>query len=901
MAKGKSPKRSARRFRQARHPLRWSLSIYFWLILLVSCSMAGVAVGGFLGFISKQSPMPELENYDPPQLTRVYDGSGKRVIANFFDEKRELLAQAEMPRYLKDAFLAIEDERFRKHFGVDAEGLARAIRSNIQRGSMTQGASTITQQLARNVSERIGRERSLNRKFKEALAAFLIEQRYSKDQILEFYLNHIFLGHNSYGVQSAARTYFNKDARDLNLAECAALAAIPKSPSAVNPFTNPDRLVARRNLVLSNMERLGMIDEAAKKRAQESELKTERSRTPRLQTPYFIFHMKDWLAKNTEFDENLLIEGHGGYNIYTTQNYDYQLIVEEEVRRWLPEIEKEWQNRKFRKGMIDRFSLERRLFRKIHNGSVAPRKGQHRLAKIIEVHDDGVMVEIEGYKGFAPLRKEMESDPDTGEQKWTGEYIKPWLDPEMVLQKGEYIDVYIQAIDKNERKLELSLWDTSHVQAAAVLLDVKTGHILALSGGADFYDMQNSGMYNRATQLPGRQPGSAFKPLLYGIALENGRTLGSVIMDDRTVFGKKPMYVPRNYENEYFGPTTLLKALSMSNNVVTVKLFNDLGFKTTLNGYQKFDIVYERPSWNLESHLAVCLGSHNATPLSIAASYLAFARGGIAIEPVCVTHVNNLQGETVKTIRPRERYVMSPQNAFLMNYMMEEVVRNGTGQRNVGNYFASMDVPAMGGKTGTTTGCVDAWFVGYTPDLVLAVWVGFNQVRSMGPGMTGSRCAAPIWRSIMERVLETRDDWQMEFPVPNDIVYRDISSRTGHLIDPEGLHGDERVIADVPFVKGTEPRVVSDGAVQFPYWKYQHPDEDRNRIAGPNEVPDDMLDEWRRTMAARGEEVPQPAFTEEITGEEHFYEPVIGLDKPYEHGQDSEDGFDYSTDLQLPY
>ncbi|NQU43675.1 PBP1A family penicillin-binding protein [bacterium] len=850
----KKPSGASRKRQPSRHPLAWSLRAWLWILVIGAASVAGLCVGTFFGFLSKQDPIPELEHYDPPQVTRVYDRTGREVVARFFDENREVVAQAQMPLRLKQAFLSVEDERFYQHFGVDVQGVIRAMVANIQSGSITQGGSTITQQLARNILPRkIGSERSFERKFREALAAFLIEQRYSKDQILEFYLNHIFLGHNAYGVQSAAKTYFGKDVRDLSLGESACLAAVPKSPTMMNPRTNPEKLKIRRNLILSNMARLGYIEPETADVARKEDLVTTRTLGPRVQFPYFNNdYLRQTLRENAEIGEDLLLRG--GYHVYSSQDTAYQRIVQEEVARALPGLEQEWQQRKYHTGwQPHRLRIERREFPKKH-GDLVPRPGQTRLAKITSVRPDGVEVEIEGYTGFAPLVKIMAVKPGSKEPVWTGRYKKPWFFPEEVLKEGEYIDVVVREVSKSGQTMVLRLYDETHIQAAAVLLEAKTGRILAMSGGADYYDVQNSGMFNRATATPGRQPGSAFKPLLYATALENGYTLGSVIMDDRTVFGTARMpYLPRNYENEYYGPTTLLRGLSKSNNVVTVKLLHALGFRKALPGYYKFDILDDEPTWNLPSgQLSVCLGSHSATPLSMAAAYLPFTRKGLIIEPIGVTRVADLNGETIQTIKPRERYVISPETAYIATYMLGEVVHRGTGKPVIGDYFDWTKTPAMGGKTGTTTDCVDAWFVGFTPDLVLAVWVGFDQHRPMGPGMTGSRCAAPIWRAIMERVIATRKDWKMDFDVPANIVFRDISSQTGLLIDPQGRHGEEQVLSHVPFVKGTEPTAISPGYQDFPYWKYQNPDPVKNQIENPNEIPPHLLAVWQAERIERG-------------------------------------------------
>lgn len=869
-AQAHNPDRPSPPLRKKRRFFAWSVPLWFWLTLVIATALMGGALGAFIGFISKQQGMEELEKYDPPQVTRILDRTGQQEVATFFVEKREVIPQGEMPRHLKQAFLAIEDERFRQHFGVDLEGVLRAIYTNLRKGARSQGGSTITQQLSRNVSKDIGRRRSYVRKFREAIAALLIEQRYSKDQILEFYLNQIFLGHNSYGVQAAAQTYFGKDVRQLSLAESASLAAIPKAPTLINPRSNPEKLVARRNLVIQKMMQIGMISAEKGQQALAEDLQTTHTTRPRVQHPYFIDYLRTSLNDIPEIKEDVLEMG--GYQVYSTMDATYQQILEETVREHLPRVEKEWQLRKYRtenRWLTDRYRLERRYFQQRYN-TLLPRRGQIRLAKITEVKENGVNVEIEGYTGFAPLRKEMERDRQ-GNPQWTGNYVKPWFFPEMVLKKGEYIDVYLRDVSSSNKTLDPLLYDRTHVQGAAVLIDVQSGQVLAITGGHRFYDRVNQGMYNRASSMPGRQIGSCFKPLLYAIAMQKANmTPGTIIMDQRIQYGSaQNPYVPRNYENKYYGPTTLLKALSMSNNVVTVRLLKRLGMQTALNGYYSFDMVDPKPQWDLPPELSVALGSHNVTPLSIATAYLAFARAGVVAEPTALTEITDLDLQKVYEKRPRERFVLSPQVAYLTTYMLREVVENGTGRRTIGSYFSDKDAPEMAGKTGTTTGCVDAWFVGYTPELVLAVWVGFDRSRPMGPGMTGSRVAGPIWRDVIDRVLQTRQNWQKTFNVPSGIIFRDISSRTGLIADAQNIRGDERILKEVPFIEGTEPTQKTPGFITFPFWEYQHPDPEKNEITDPENIPTYLLDTWREKIRDAGlnPESTRQNWTEEIPEE----------------------------------
>ncbi len=833
-----------------RHPLTGSLRLVMWILLLLIAGGAGAATGGLLGYLEAVAALPELEYYRPPLTTRVVDRSGKVTIAEFYEENRELLSLSEMPWALADAFISIEDERFRAaqenrvfsgHFGLDVRGIFRAMLVNTRKGSARQGASTITQQLSRNVlRRRVGHGRTLERKLREALVALQIEHRYSKDQILEFYLNHIFLGHNSYGVQSAAHTYFGKDARQLTVGECAALASIPKSPTKINPLSNPEKLKARRNLVLNKMYKLGSIDSETLQREVNSPLNTHRDSGPRTKAPYFIDYMRSDLSTRPGFGEDLLTRE--GYRVQSTVNPQYQQILEKQLSQGLARVEEQWQESK-----ADARARELRQLRE-EFGSTRPVKGHRRLARILQVTTQGGEIEIGGYRGFAKFRtvkKTKKSEKKT---------IVPYYNPDLVLKSGEYIDVVIEAVSRSDKTISVSLYDRKHIQGAAILLDVRSGQILALAGGSDFYDRQNDGMWNRGTR-GARQPGSAFKPLLYAAAIENGWTAGRIIMDDRVVYGNG-IYTPRNYSNRYYGPMTLWRALSRSNNVVTVKLFKALGFKKSFATYRRFNILNNKRRWKLRPELALCLGSLDVTPLSLAAAYLPFARQGLGIEPMSVIGVDHPGGTggLDSQLRPRERQVISPQTAYIVTRMLMDVVKTGTARNSIGPYFDSTNAPEIAGKTGTTSNCADAWFVGYTPQLVLVVYVGFDRRRSLGPAMTGSHVAAPIWRGIMKDVLATRDDWQKKFTVPDNLVFRDISSRTGLLAAPEP-HGDESVLRNVPFVKGTEPTQVSMGYEGFPHWRYQHPNPKKNKIEDPEQIPPELWTEYYGSASGQAEQL----------------------------------------------
>ncbi len=814
-----SQPRPRRRWRSW-HPLSVEVRLIFWISILLISAGAGVVMGSYLGYLSSQAPIPELEYYQPPQMTQIADrdqnivteigaivksSTGDKVL----EVKRQVLPLREIPEQLRNAFIALEDARFYQHFGVDPYGIMRALVMVIRRGGeVKQGASTITQQMIRDVlEEKVGREKSYNRKIKEALMAMQAEANYSKGQILEFYLNNTFLGNNAYGVGAAAQLYFGKELKDLTVAECATLASIPQRPSRYNPHVEKDReenlrkLLNRRNTALQYMYEQDMISETSltlalaeplPPPAPASAVTAEQSYS----SPYFIDYVLNRIKRDSDYRDDVLKKG--GYRVITTLNPQYQTILENVLPKTLSAwVDKEPGNidiiekgleQKWQESKAGRLAQEERdLLTKV--GDTTPRKGQVRLARIQEVTSTGLTVKLDDYRGFVEFPKEMQDDPqDRTKKVWTGRYLRPYYNPDKILKKNGLIDVKIREVDTRKRQLTLA-WYDQRIQGAAVLLDAHTGQILAMVGGTNYFDTENPTKFkfNRATGAP-RQPGSSFKPLLYAYALDHNYTPSTVIVDERLEYpaGSGKPYIPVNYERigtqpVYFGPKTLYWALAHSNNVITVKLFDKLGTKKVSDFYRMFDIVEPEPSWDVKPYLPTCLGALDTTPLSIAAAYLPFTNRGVAIEPLCITRIEDLEGNPLKEIQARERKVMSPESAYIVTAMLREAVKSGTAKATVGKFVEELtatgfSVPDIAGKTGTTNASTNAWFVGYTPDLILTVWVGFDNVRPLGPKMTGSRAAAPIWIEIMRQIFPTRTDWLPAFEPPSGIVYRDFEN-----------------------------------------------------------------------------------------------------------------------------
>jgi len=652
---------------------------------------------------------------------------------------------------------------------------------NLKSGGKAQGASTITMQVARNiVLDNLKKE--IGRKIKETLLALQIERDFSKDQILEFYLNHIFFGSRAYGIQEASHVYFNKDVKDLNVQEAAMLAGLPKAPSSLSPFNNKTNALNRRNLVLFNMRKNGFIkSETDYKRLIATPIELNPPPPSKTLAPYFVDYVSNSLVKQNNMKTRADL-GQKAYQVISTVDLDLQRICEEELSKGLREVELEAESQK-----------ESRLAKE--GGSVAA--NTRRLARITEVGKEYIRVSVGGRSAKVPLPEKL-----------------PFFYPEKVIRKGGLVDVYIASLNGKNGSMEAYLWDKSHVQGAAVLLDNQTGEILALVGGDDRNDAANNGEYNRAFQ-GGSQPGSCWKPLLYGGALDvtndDGKpawTPGTVIMDDAISIGS---WSPRNYENRYFGPNTLFEALVHSRNVSTVKLFLALGADRAIKIYNSYNMVTHPSDWNIPKVAPVSLGTENVTALEMAAAYSVFANQGIGITPSPFKRLfSSKNASDSRVIKPDEYKVLSPQAGYMMCRILEDVITIGTGKTTIGKWIKEetakgRKLPQMAGKTGTTNDSYNAWFCGFTPELTLVINIGYDQPHSLGPKMTGGKVVGPIWSAAMDRILKTRNDWKLKFPVPQGIVFRDICGRSGKLVTNACLSSGDDTFKDAAFKTGTEP------------------------------------------------------------------------------------------------
>jgi len=638
----------------------------------------------------------ELGGYDPNQASKVYAADG-RLITDLGLERRTVVPLGEMSPYVKAAFITTEDKRFYEHHGIDWYRVFGAIKNNIFKFRVAEGFSTITMQLARNLwpEDISGRDKTLSRKLREAHVAQEIEAKYPKDKILELYLNQIDLGNRAFGVEAASQRYFGKSVRDLNVAEAATLAAIPKAPSRYNPRRNPNLSVQRRNTILNLLRDNGLLSPEDAERWKAYPLLLSSHSDFSSVAQYFVEYVRQQL--DARFGSDLY---KSGYRIYTTLDLDTQQAAER--------------------------ALEARL-------------------------------------------EAIESGAD-------GKFTWPTY--------RQYLDSRADTPDDGSRTT------TPYLQGLVVTLDAKTGNIRAMVGGRDFEDSK----FNRATQAL-RQPGSTFKPIVYSAALEAGYPLSHVMVDDPLtveIATDEAPWAPQNYDLEFDGPMTLRRALYMSRNIIAIKLGMEIGEDAVIGEASKFGITTRIPPYP-----SIHIGSADVIPLEMIAAYTTFANLGTRTVPNAILRVEDRNGKIVWQPQPRSISVMDTAHAWLMTDALRDVVRHGTA---VGAVGSRINFPA-GGKTGTTNDGFDVWFIGFTPDLVTGVWIGFDQPRKIKANAQGGVLAAPAWTAMMREVYERRAI-PPAWPRPDGLTALDIDKTTGYKATPfcpKDVHYIES------FIPGTEP------------------------------------------------------------------------------------------------
>ena len=716
-----------------------------WLKWLLGASVAGVLALLLTAGIALALAFPKLPDvaaladYRPKLPLRVLSADGE-TMAEFGEERRNLTPIEDIPPVMINAVLAIEDARFYEHSGVDYIGMLRAALANLGQ-SKSQGASTITMQVARNVY--LSSEKSYLRKIYEVLLTLKLEALLSKDQILEIYMNQIFLGHRAYGFAAASQVYFGKPLKDLTVAEAAMLAGLPKAPSAYNPISNPKRARARQLYIIERMQENGFISAEEARQAKEEALVLRRDNgKPPLHAEYLA-----------EMVRQAVFEQYGpetytrGLTVHTTLDARAQRAAYQALRRGVLDFERRQHYRgpeKFIELPADPKARADAIDELIANH---PDSGELRTAvvleasprKVVVVRGDDEPIEITG-EGLKPVQSGLAAKAP----------------PNLKLRPG----AVVRAV-KGSSGWELT--QLPEVEAALVALDPRSGEIRALVGGFDF----EKNKFNHVTQA-WRQPGSSFKPFIYSAALEQGVTPATQVNDGPLYFsagvtGGQP-WEPKNYDGKFEGPMSVRTALAKSKNMVSIRILQTVGASEAQQWVTRFGFDADKHP----PYLTMALGAGSVTPLQMAAGYGVFANGGHYAAPRFITRINDHRGRVLQESKPpaleEMPQVIEPRNAFIMNQLLNEVARSGTAARAQ----ATLKRRDLFGKTGTTNDAVDAWFVGYQPTLVGAVWVGYDTPRNLGSRETGGGLSLPIWISFMSEAL--RDVPVTELPVPAGVV-----------------------------------------------------------------------------------------------------------------------------------
>ncbi|WP_417792637.1 penicillin-binding protein 1A [Terasakiella pusilla] len=771
------------------------------LFLFLAILAAGGVLYGFYHYGKGLPDYTQLKDYEPPVMTRVHAGDGQ-LLAEYAIENRVFVPIKAIPQRVVGTFLAAEDKNFYQHSGIDPMGVARAVVINLKnlgKGRRLVGASTITQQVAKNFL--LTNEVSYVRKIKEAILALRIEQALTKDRIIELYLNEIYLGYGSYGVAAAALNYFNKSLGELSIAETAYLAALPKAPNNYHPTRKTAKAVERRNWVIDRMAIEGVITPAEAEEAKKDPLTVEsRSETEVVEAPYFAEEIRRQLVDM--YGEDKLYKG--GLSVHSTVDPKLQEVAQRTLQQGLEAYDRRhgW------RGPIK--NVETTLGWQDALQQVPPQKGAPdawQMAMVLELHKADVTIGLkDGSQGVIPF----------AEMKWA----RPWIEgqrvgaslknPSDALNKGDVIWVMPVTETEKGNKYQpntFALRQLPDVQGAIVALDPHTGRVLAMVGGYD-YDMSQ---FNRATQA-NRQPGSAFKPFVYLAALDHGYTPSTLILDAPFVLDQgpgQPKWRPDNYTNRFYGPSTMRLGIEKSRNLMTVRLAQTLGPDVVSEYARRFGITKDLPEV-----LSMALGAGETKLIDLSTAYGMIVNGGKSITPTLIDRIQNRDGvtvfkhdtrecngcmamqwtgdEVVPTIVDNRESVTSEESAYQMVSILEGTVERGTGRR-----VAAVGKP-LGGKTGTTNESRDAWFMGFSPDLVVGVFVGFDNPISLGKREQGASAAAPIFRDFMQEALA--DQPATPFRIPNGIRLVRVNARTGQ--DAQ-LH-DTNVIWEA-FKLGTSP------------------------------------------------------------------------------------------------
>ena len=726
-----------------------------------------------------------LKNYEPPVVSRVYAWDGN-LMAEFAAERRVYVPIEAIPDVVRYAFISAEDKSFYMHTGIDFRGIARAMIANVKNvgtGRRPEGASTITQQVAKNLL--LSNEVSYARKIREMILAVRMERVMAKDHILELYLNEIFLGQRSYGVGSAALTYFGKALEELTLEEAAYLAGLPKGPNNYHPIRKVEQAVTRRNWVIERMLVNGYVTQEQARLAQSVPLEVTFTQDKRelVKAPYFAEEIRRFLED--QYGRSGLYED--GFLVRTSLRPDYQNMAETALRQELISYDRRhgWRGR-IRHIDADQWQAEMK--------DIISPEG------LIPDWELAVILGHEGDVFRIGLSDGSEGTINAEGYAWTNKTARN------LFERGDVV-----AVSRSDKEGVYALQQIPEVQAAMVAMDPHTGRVLAMQGGWHY----GASEFNRVTQAK-RQPGSAFKPFVYLSALQQGYAPNSIVIDAPVEFetgSRGEIWRPSNYSNQFYGPTPIRVGIEKSRNLMTVRLANAIGMESVADLANTFGIYDEMPP-----HLANSLGAAETTALNLTAAYAMLVNGGKKITPAFIDRIQDRDGKTIYArdqrpcpeCGPRAQWqagvdvpepmdnraqIIDTRHAYQMVSLLEGVVQRGTGAR-----LRSLNRP-LAGKTGTTNEARDAWFVGFSPDLAVGVYVGFDEPKPLGQKESGSSVALPIFKSFMQQALQ--DEATIPFRIPADISLVQINAATGARAQP----GDQKVIWEA-FLKGQEPSAI---------------------------------------------------------------------------------------------
>lgn len=746
---------------------------FILIFTLLSVVIGGMA-GGYIAISSGMPSIEELKQYSPNAGAKIYSDDDI-LLGELKIEKGIFIPIDNIPQNMINAIIAVEDSRFWKHKGIDYIAILRALLKDLVHVSLKEGGSTITQQLAKVVF--LTPEKTIKRKLTEAALAIKMEKNLSKKEILELYINKIYFGHGAYGIEMAARTYFGKPSKQLNLAEASLIAGLIKAPSAYSPFNNLTRAKERQLIVLNRMEEEGFIKQSDREITYNQPLYLSGLKKGLEVNKYFVEHVRKYLEDKYGADTVYK----GGLKVYTTLNRGMQISAVNSIQSGLKDVDKRrgWRGPLEHKKDID---IDKELKTKELSTTVTISPGDIYSGIVLKVTEKEALIKTRGVIGKLSIKDALWASKILNPKDNTTKALKNFT-LNQLLDQGDIIKVSIKSIQN--KNVQLSLEQEPEIEGALVAIEPYTGFIRAMVGGYDFTRSD----FNRAVSAK-RQPGSAFKPVIYAAAMDNGFNPASIINDEPVTYigGEKGEWSPENYDHKYYGPTRLREALTYSRNIVTIKLVEAIGIDTVTNYARNVGFQGDIPR-----NLSIALGSFNTTPLELAMVYNTYASNGMKAAPISVKYIVDRKGRVLESNDPNPEQIISPQTSFLITSMMEDVVKYGTGWR-----AKAIGRPSAG-KTGTTNDYKDAWFVGYTPNLVSCVWVGFDNYKTLGTQETGARAASPIWVSFMNNAVAGEPE---AFSQPEGIVSYFIDPKTGLL-----LHDDSGI--KEYFKEGTQPKQYS--------------------------------------------------------------------------------------------